>query len=60
MEWRSSELKLDLHGMHLSTAYLIMLQWFDELKLRYAGNYRIPSEILVVCGSGKHSSTRGE
>ncbi|XP_073122488.1 pentatricopeptide repeat-containing protein At2g17033 [Henckelia pumila] len=61
MEWGSSELKLDLHGMHLSTAYLMMLQWFDELKQRfYAGNYGTPTEILVVCGSGKHSSKRGE
>lgn len=61
MEWRSSELKLDLHGMHLSTAYLILLQWFNELKLRFAaGNHTTPVGILVVCGCGKHSSTRGE
>lgn len=61
MKWSSSQLKLDLHGMHLSTTYLIMLQWFDELKLGFdAGNYGTPSEILVVCGFGKHSSTRGE
>ncbi|KZV58405.1 pentatricopeptide repeat-containing protein-like [Dorcoceras hygrometricum] len=61
MTWSSSELKLDLHGMHLSTVYLILLQWFDELKLRFdAGNHGTPSEILVVCGSGKHSVTRGE
>ncbi|KAI3446299.1 hypothetical protein Pfo_002964 [Paulownia fortunei] len=61
MEWKSSELKLDLHGMHLSSAYLILLQWFNELKLRFAaGNHTTPTEILVVCGCGKHSSRRGE
>ncbi|XP_073026059.1 pentatricopeptide repeat-containing protein At2g17033-like [Primulina eburnea] len=61
MEWSSSELKLDLHGMHLSAAYLILLHWFDELKLRFdGGNFGTPSEISVVCGSGKHSSTKGE
>ncbi|KAK6159612.1 hypothetical protein DH2020_006926 [Rehmannia glutinosa] len=61
MEWNSSELKLDLHGMHLSTAYLILLQWFDNLKRRFeSGNRTAPTEILVVCGCGKHSSKRGE
>ncbi|KAL0365706.1 UNVERIFIED_CONTAM: Pentatricopeptide repeat-containing protein [Sesamum angustifolium] len=61
MEWGSSELKLDLHGMHLSTAYLVLLQWFKELKLRFlAGNHTIPTEISVICGCGKHSSIRGE
>ncbi|PIN25708.1 hypothetical protein CDL12_01502 [Handroanthus impetiginosus] len=61
MKWNSSELKLDLHGMHLSTAYLILLQWFNELKLKLvAENHTTPTEILVVCGCGKHSSTRGE
>ncbi|KAH6787930.1 pentatricopeptide repeat-containing protein [Perilla frutescens var. hirtella] len=61
MECSSSELKLDLHGMHLSTAYLVLLQWFHELKLRFAaGNCGTPAEILVVCGRGKHSSARGE
>ncbi|KAK4477251.1 hypothetical protein RD792_016465 [Penstemon davidsonii] len=61
MEWNSSELKLDLHGMHLGTAYVILLQWFDELKLRFVDENRAtPAEIVVVCGSGKHSSTRGE
>ncbi|KAL2537812.1 Pentatricopeptide repeat-containing protein [Forsythia ovata] len=61
MEWKSSELKLDLHGMHLSSAYLILLQWFGEMQLRFiAGNQVAPAEILVVCGSGKHSAVRGE
>lgn len=61
MEWKVSELKLDLHGMHLSTAYLILLQWFKESKLRFdAGNDSIPGEVLVVCGCGKHSCKRGE
>lgn len=61
MECSSSGLKLDLHGMHLSTAYLVLLQWFHELKRKLAaGNCTTPAEILVVCGRGKHSSARGE
>lgn len=61
MEWDSSEGKLDLHGMHLGTAYLIMLQWREELKDRLnAAEYAMPVEITVVCGSGKHSVVRGE
>lgn len=61
MEWGSSELKLDMHGMHLTTAYLVLLQCFKELKLRFlAGNHTTPTEISVICGCGKHSSTRGE
>ncbi|KAF8410352.1 hypothetical protein HHK36_002880 [Tetracentron sinense] len=61
LEWGSSEAKLDLHGMHLGSAYLIMLQWVKELRWRFlAGNSVIPAEITVVCGLGKHSSVRGE
>ncbi|XP_057769188.1 pentatricopeptide repeat-containing protein At2g17033 [Salvia miltiorrhiza] len=61
MECSQSELKLDLHGMHLSTTYLVLLQWFRELKLRFvAGDCATPAEVLVVCGRGKHSSARGE
>lgn len=61
MEWNSSELKLDLHGMHLSASYLIFLQWIAELRLRFlAGDHIAPAEITVVCGSGKHSASRGE
>lgn len=61
MECNSSELKLDLHGMHLSTACLIFLQWIDKLRLRFsAGDNMVPAQITVVCGSGKHSASRGE
>ncbi|KAK3006541.1 hypothetical protein RJ639_017696, partial [Escallonia herrerae] len=61
MEWKTSELKLDLHGMHLGSAYLIMLQWFDELRSRFlAGDEVVPTEIRVVCGVGKHSIVRGD
>lgn len=61
MERTSSELKLDLHGMHPSSAYLIILQWFDELRTRFlVGEEDIPAEITVICGSGKHSTVRGE
>lgn len=61
MECSPSELKLDLHGLHLSTTYLVLLQWFHELKLRYDDeNCTTPAEITVVCGRGRHSSARGE
>ncbi|XP_071717260.1 pentatricopeptide repeat-containing protein At2g17033 [Rutidosis leptorrhynchoides] len=61
MELTSSELKLDLHGMHLGSAYLIMLQWFQELRVRCATkDYTIPHKVTVVCGVGKHSVVRGE
>ncbi|KAL3539113.1 hypothetical protein ACH5RR_002479 [Cinchona calisaya] len=61
MEWNSSELKLDLHGMHLGSACLVFLQWINEVRLRFlAGDQMVPAEMTVVCGSGKHSTTRGE
>lgn len=61
IEWSSSELKLDLHGMHSSSSYLIFLQWIDVLRFKFASeNHMIPTEITVVCGSGKHSAVRGQ
>lgn len=61
MEWNCSEAKLDLHGMHLGSAYLIMLQWIEEMKCRFkVEECVIPAQFTVVCGSGKHSSVRGE
>ncbi|GMP37408.1 hypothetical protein CsSME_00009103 [Camellia sinensis var. sinensis] len=61
MEWNSLEGKLDLHGMHLGSAYLIMLQWTEELRARFRDqNQVVPAEVTVVCGSGKHSTVRGE
>ncbi|KAF7126428.1 hypothetical protein RHSIM_Rhsim11G0194300 [Rhododendron simsii] len=61
MEWNLLEGKLDLHGMHLGSAYLIMLQWREELRSRFKdGNCIVPAEITVVCGMGKHSAVRGE
>lgn len=60
VELTSSELKLDLHGMHLGSAYLILLQWFDDLRMRCAiKNHTIPNNVVVVCGVGKHSVVRG-
>ncbi|KAI7981500.1 Pentatricopeptide repeat-containing protein [Camellia lanceoleosa] len=35
IEWNSLEGKLDLHGMHLRSTYLIMLQWAEKLRLRF-------------------------
>lgn len=62
MEWNSSEMKLDLHGMHLSCSYLIFLQWIDVMRFRFSsGNQMlVPTEITVVCGLGKHSAVRGQ
>ncbi|KAH9602659.1 hypothetical protein KSS87_014125 [Heliosperma pusillum] len=61
MTWNSLESELDLHGMHLSTAYLVMLLWMEEVRLRFNdGKYEIPGEMRVVCGIGKHSSIRGD
>uniref|UniRef100_A0A7N0U591 Smr domain-containing protein n=1 Tax=Kalanchoe fedtschenkoi TaxID=63787 RepID=A0A7N0U591_KALFE len=61
MEMSLTEGKLDLHGMHLGSAYLIILQWTEELKLRWGGGESmIPQDMVVVCGLGKHSINRGE
>ncbi|KAG7584082.1 Pentatricopeptide repeat [Arabidopsis suecica] len=61
IEWNAVEGKLDLHGMHLSSSYLILLQWMDEIRLRFSEEKCvIPAEIVVVSGSGKHSNVRGE
>lgn len=62
MVWDSSRVKMDLHGFHLGSAYLVMLLWFEEMQKRLlnASNYEIPAEITLVCGVGKHSSVRGE
>ncbi|KAL8234378.1 hypothetical protein R6Q59_020478 [Mikania micrantha] len=61
MVMTSLELKLDLHGMHLGSAYLILLQWFHDLHMKYATkNHMIPDKVVVVCGIGKHSVIRGE
>lgn len=61
MELSCLEVKVDLHGMHLGCAYLILLQWFDDFGERYARNNEgIPNEVRVVCGVGKHSVIRGE
>ncbi|KAG9156382.1 hypothetical protein Leryth_009236 [Lithospermum erythrorhizon] len=61
MEWGSSELKLDLHGMHLGSAYLVFLKWLGELRhICLAKDCIFPTQITVVCGLGKHSSIRGK
>lgn len=60
MVWDSSEAKLDLHGLHLGSAYLMMLEWMEEMKCRFnSENHVIPAEVTVVCGVGKHSNVRG-
>nr|CAD1840756.1 unnamed protein product [Ananas comosus var. bracteatus] len=60
LEWSPAEGKLDLHGFHATSAFVIMLQLVDELRSRLsAENAVVPAEISVVCGSGKHSDVRG-
>ncbi|KAK7270161.1 hypothetical protein RIF29_23105 [Crotalaria pallida] len=61
MVWGSLEAKLDLHGFHLGSSYLVMLLWLEEMQRRLNDStYGIPAEITVVCGAGKHSNVRGE
>ncbi|KAL8153800.1 hypothetical protein V2J09_011560 [Rumex salicifolius] len=61
IEWNNLVSKLDLHGMHLSTSFLVMLQWMEELRVRFSsGEYEMPMEIVVVCGKGKHSKNQGD
>ncbi|KAI4342215.1 hypothetical protein MLD38_026865 [Melastoma candidum] len=61
MGWTSSEAKLDLHGMHLGSAFVILLQWMDEMRRRLNNErHSVPNQITVICGAGKHSKVRGE
>lgn len=60
LQLSSSEGKLDLHGMHLGSAYFILLQWMEVMRMKFSEGMLTPLEISVVCGSGKHSSIRGE
>ncbi|KAJ0966917.1 hypothetical protein J5N97_023834 [Dioscorea zingiberensis] len=60
LEWSSLEGKLDLHGFHVASTYVILLQWMEVLRGRFRGDGVVPCEISLVCGSGKHSSKVGE
>ncbi|KAG0491523.1 hypothetical protein HPP92_004921 [Vanilla planifolia] len=60
LEWSESEGKLDLHGLHLSSAYVIILQWMEELRLRFSMENIVPVEVSIICGSGKHSKSIGK
>ncbi|KAM1457924.1 hypothetical protein ACFX13_035894 [Malus domestica] len=61
MVWASLEAKLDLHGLHLGSLYLIMLEWFEAMRHKFnCGECVIPTEVVVVYGLGKHNSVRGE
>ena len=52
MVWDSKQAKLDLHGLHLGSSYLIMLLGLQEMKRRLNdSSYVIPAEIVVVCSS---------
>lgn len=60
LRWSPDEGKLDLHGFHVAAAYVILLQWMEELRMRFSADEVVPLEISVVCGSGKHSNKTGE
>ncbi|KAB2636287.1 pentatricopeptide repeat-containing protein [Pyrus ussuriensis x Pyrus communis] len=51
MVWESLEAKLDLHGLHLGSLYLIMLEWFEAMRHKFN---------CGECRLGKHNSVRGE
>ncbi|KAE8787160.1 pentatricopeptide repeat-containing protein [Hordeum vulgare] len=56
MVWSETEVKLNLHGFSITSAYVLMLQWVDAVR----GGRACPLEVSVVCGVGKHSDVRGE
>lgn len=61
MEWSDKKVELDLHGMHVGSAYLILLQWMDEMHSRFSDTTCVvPAEVAIITGLGKHSSIRGE
>ncbi|KAL2323980.1 hypothetical protein Fmac_023038 [Flemingia macrophylla] len=60
MVWGCEEVKLDLHGLHLAGAYLVVLIWLEEMRRRLSADHDcLPAQVTVVCGMGKHSSVRG-
>ncbi|XP_020582022.1 pentatricopeptide repeat-containing protein At2g17033 [Phalaenopsis equestris] len=60
LDWSDSEVKLDLHGLHLVSAYVIILQWMREIRSCLVAGKAVPLEFSIICGSGKHSRSRGE
>lgn len=60
LKWSALEGKLDLHGLHLGSAYLILLQWMSEMRTKVSTGIGFPKEIVIICGSGKHSYVKGE
>ncbi|KAG6517531.1 pentatricopeptide repeat-containing protein At2g17033-like [Zingiber officinale] len=60
LEWSSSGSKLDLHGFHVTSAYIILLNWMQELRLRFSKENAVPLEISIICGTGNHSQRRGQ
>ncbi|XP_078178638.1 pentatricopeptide (PPR) repeat-containing protein [Carex rostrata] len=56
LHWSESQMKLDLHGFRAVSAYVILLQWIEEMRSRFGiEGTALPGEIEVVCGMGKHS-----
>ncbi|KAJ1690421.1 hypothetical protein LUZ63_014576 [Rhynchospora breviuscula] len=56
VHWSESEVKLDLHGFRAVSAYVILLQWIEEMRSRFGmEGHTFRGEVSVVCGIGKHS-----
>ncbi|KAI0499451.1 hypothetical protein KFK09_020354 [Dendrobium nobile] len=60
LDWSDSEVKLDLHGLHLASAYVIILLWMEKIRSCLVAGKIVPLEFSIVCGSGKHSKIIGE
>ncbi|XP_022985638.1 pentatricopeptide repeat-containing protein At2g17033 isoform X1 [Cucurbita maxima] len=61
MVWDAMEMKLDLHGAHVGAAYVIILEWMKEMRLKFENeSCVIPAQVTVICGSGNHSIVRRE
>jgi pentatricopeptide repeat protein len=56
INWSESEVKLDLHGFSVVSAYVILLQWIENMRSRFGiEGAAFPDEFSVVSGMGKHS-----
>ncbi|PKA66355.1 Pentatricopeptide repeat-containing protein [Apostasia shenzhenica] len=60
LQWSDSEGKLDLHGFHLASAYVMILMWIEVVRDRLSEDGIIPLEISIICGSGKNSRMKGD
>ncbi|XP_024536888.1 pentatricopeptide repeat-containing protein At2g17033-like [Selaginella moellendorffii] len=59
VDWSAEVWKLDMHSLTPGAAYLTLLCWLDEAKRKFGSGARVPREIEVVTGWGKHSKVEG-